>query len=196
MEITVSPSKAVSFPLRLRIPRWCQDPTLSVNDQAVAGISAGSLFVIERQWQPGDRVVLTLPMLPRLVKGRVAQAGRAAIMYGPLVMGLSRANIRFQGETAASDSAKAQSLDLRAIFIDPDSLQGPIQRPTSPDIACSLNAWSPGRFAHRKTDLVLTFTPHADPEGEAIYFKLPNPNHGAVVNDELLFQEQEKQALR
>ena len=189
VEITVSPSKPSLFPLRLRIPHWCAAATLTVNGQALAGKVTPGLFVISRRWQTGDRVALAMPMSPRLVKGRVAQAGRAAVMCGPLVFGLSRENIRIQSDNTAANSLSAQSMDLRTLFIDPDSLQGPIQNPSSPGLTCILKAWSPGRFAHKKTDLTLTLTPHTDPVTEAIYFKVPNPNHAALMNDELLFQE-------
>jgi hypothetical protein len=52
---------------------------------------------------------------------------------------------------------------------------------------CRLRAWSPGKFyPHEKTDLGLELTEFADPGGEAIYFKVPNPDDAALVADELL----------
>ena len=110
-------------------------------------------------------------------------------MCGPLVFGLSREHIQIQSDATAGHSLSAQTMDLRTIFIDPDSLQGPMQTPSSPGLTCTIKAWSPGRFAHKKTDLTLTLTPHTDPATEAIYFKLPNPNHAALLNDELLCRE-------
>ncbi len=58
-----SAPKTVEFPLHLRIPGWCTDASLKINGTLQAGkLGSGSIHVIRRTWQSGDRVELTLPM--------------------------------------------------------------------------------------------------------------------------------------
>lgn len=63
VQMTLSTPKPVAFPLYLRIPVWCHNPTVKVNGKAVAA-HAGSLsyLVVSRAWKSGDRVSLHLPM--------------------------------------------------------------------------------------------------------------------------------------
>jgi hypothetical protein len=60
---TVSTPKAVRFPLYLRVPGWCEGARIAVNGQAAeAQAEPRSYLVIDRVWNDGDKVVLTLPM--------------------------------------------------------------------------------------------------------------------------------------
>ena len=85
---TVSPAKAVRFPLYLRIPRWCEGAKATVNGEAVKA-EAGplSFLVVERTWTDGDQVALTLPM--RLT-ARVWEKNHGAVSIdrGPLTFSL------------------------------------------------------------------------------------------------------------
>lgn len=56
------------FPLMLRIPHWCDDASIRLNDQT-ADIPAapGSFATIDREWSAGDRVTLTLPMRTQVI---------------------------------------------------------------------------------------------------------------------------------
>ena len=84
--ITIEPSRPAEFPVILRIPRWCKTATVSVNGQAVAGsVKLGDWYAIKRSWKAGDVVTLDMPMQTRLVRGRKLQAGKVAVMRGPLV---------------------------------------------------------------------------------------------------------------
>ena len=177
--VHVNPSRPARFPLWLRIPRWCKGPTVEVNHLPVdEAVKSGDFLRIDRIWRAGDQVLLSLPMPLRWVRGRKAQAGRAAIMRGPQVFCLNRAN-----------HPKLAGMDLRLLVIDPESLEGPLEdesvRPGGQ--MCRLRAWSPGKwYPHEKTDLSLELTEFADPGGEAIYFKVPNPDVATLVADELL----------
>lgn len=58
-----SMAKPARFPLALRIPGWCERPSVSTNGQAARPAKPGRGWVIlERTWQPGDQVRLELPM--------------------------------------------------------------------------------------------------------------------------------------
>jgi DUF1680 family protein len=94
--LTVEQSPAAPWALSLRIPSWCSGATLSVNGQpAEVPLNEGSYAMIERAWQPGDVVVLTLPVRPRLFEAHPlidATRSSAAIQCGPLVYCLEQAD--------------------------------------------------------------------------------------------------------
>jgi DUF1680 family protein len=183
--LTIDPARPAEFPLRLRIPRWCQGATVAVNDEraAAAEPAADRFFAITRTWRAGDRVTLEMPMPWRLVKGRVAQAGRAAVARGPQVFCLSRSRNK--------DVKGLDTVDLRLLVLDPSSIEGPIPDDTiRPDgVACRVKAWQPGVFyPHNPPALELTLTEFPDPDGEATYFLVPNPADERLVDDELMEQ--------
>lgn len=55
-------SQEATFPFHLRIPAWCAKPTIAVNGRPVAAEIKDQIAVINRTWQSGDEVALTLPM--------------------------------------------------------------------------------------------------------------------------------------
>ncbi len=75
------------FPLKVRIPGWCETPQLRVNgqDQSLANPLSAGFATIERTWRDGDRVQLTLPMEVRLERRGNAAVG---VLRGPLVYAL------------------------------------------------------------------------------------------------------------
>lgn len=86
--LKVATEQRVSFPLYLRIPRWCQGATVKVNgDRVRTQAKPLSYLVVQRTWQTGDRVELTLPMR---VGVRVWAKNQEAVSvnYGPLSFSL------------------------------------------------------------------------------------------------------------
>ncbi|MFH1742767.1 MAG: beta-L-arabinofuranosidase domain-containing protein, partial [bacterium] len=179
VQVFVDPSKGSQFPLQLRIPRWCSKVDVSVNDDSInKGAQPGTMLVINRRWSPGDRVTLDMPMEWRLIKGRKAQAGKAAVLRGPMVFTLSR-----NTDTALSN------VDLRLVTIDAASLEAPVDNDTVREngLACNVRAWGPGQwYPFAEKDLTLKLTEFADPDGEITYFKTPNPQDGCLTEDELV----------
>ena len=176
--LRVDPSQPAQFPIKLRIPRWCSQPAVSVNGQPLTeAVPSGEFFTIARDWRPGDRVELDLPMPLRLVKGRAAQAGRAAVMRGPQVFALSRTR-----------HAELAGRDLRLLAIDPAALEGPAPddsvRPGG--MIARVKAWSCQKDGQVETDLKLELTEFADPAAEFTYFKVRQPNDPRFEDDELL----------
>ncbi len=93
--VKVSPARAASFPLALRIPGWCRKAALKVNGRTVRPPVRKGYARIKRTWKKGDRVELTLPMPVELVEahpGVRANAGRVAIQRGPVVYCLEEAD--------------------------------------------------------------------------------------------------------
>ena len=83
----IQADRAVGFPLSLRIPAWCKSPRLTVNGAATLGQRTSKGFlVLQRAFQPGDVVTLTLPM--ETVVTRWPQDG-VGVEHGPLVYSLS-----------------------------------------------------------------------------------------------------------
>ena len=60
--LKLTTSKALAFPLYLRIPGWCANPVLQVNGQNVSTPAGPAFANINRTWANGDTVTLQLPM--------------------------------------------------------------------------------------------------------------------------------------
>lgn len=172
----LAPERPAEFPLWLRIPRWCVGAKARINGQPVARpVDSGTFLVLNRTWQSGDRVELELPMTWRWIKGRQSQAGRAALMRGPMVFCVNR------------DRQPALSgVDLRQLKIDPASnVEGPLPddsvRPGG--MKARIRAWV-DNFGRKEIPLELT--EFADVGGESVYFKVANPQAAQLADDELL----------
>jgi len=85
IQFTISTTKSVGFPFKLRIPGWCQSPSIKVNGQAVRLDTANSVATISRSWKNGDKVELSLPMTISRTKW---QENAIAVERGPLLYAL------------------------------------------------------------------------------------------------------------
>jgi hypothetical protein len=84
---TVALSRPQAFPFGLRIPGWCPNPKLTVNGTAVT-VQGGPRFVtVNRTWNNGDTVVLTLPMSPR-TRVWARNHNAVSVDYGALTFSL------------------------------------------------------------------------------------------------------------
>lgn len=81
---TITPARPTNFIFTVRIPGWCREPGLTVNDKPFPVTSEG-FCSIEREWRAGDRVVLSLPF--PLVARRWPTAG-ISLELGPLTLSL------------------------------------------------------------------------------------------------------------
>ena len=141
-------------------------------------MTPGKFLVLVREWKPGDQVQIDLPMTPRWIKGREAQAGHVALMHGPQIFCLNRAR-----------HPELKDIDLRLLVIDPETLEGPVAdnsvRPGG--LAFRVKAWKPGAwYPFEALAYTLTLGEFPDPAGEATYFMVPNPADSRFVADELL----------
>ncbi|VBB48551.1 conserved hypothetical protein [uncultured Paludibacter sp.] len=82
---TLTTSKSVAFPLKLRIPAWCKAPQIKVNGVVQDGVAAGNFYTINRTWNNNDVVILFLPMSIQ-VNEEVNNA--VSIQRGPIVYSL------------------------------------------------------------------------------------------------------------
>ena len=86
--IRVAEAPSGRWELALRVPHWAQQPTLTVNGTTVDTAPADGWWVVSRQWNDGDEVVLVLPLEPRFTVADPrldAARGAVAVEYGPLV---------------------------------------------------------------------------------------------------------------
>jgi DUF1680 family protein len=180
--LRVDPERPARFPLRLRIPAWARGASIEAGGGRQPA-AAGTFATIEREWKRGDTVRLSLPMPFRLVRGRERQAGRAAVMRGPLVYTLN------PSQDAALE--KLDAADLGRYTLDPDSLELLNEESGT---ACRAGAWKPGYGTQAKHDVRLTLTEFPDPGGRAIYFRLRDLS--AAVDDELAQPGQRQSRLR
>ncbi|MDR3710351.1 MAG: glycoside hydrolase family 127 protein [Capsulimonadaceae bacterium] len=81
------------FPLRLRIPSWANGTAITVNGKSSHVAAApGTYAVVNRAWRQGDRVGIAFKLSQRIVLGKSAVEGTAAVEYGPLVLALDEAD--------------------------------------------------------------------------------------------------------
>jgi DUF1680 family protein len=86
IKLRIRSAESVHFPLRLRIPMWAEQSSVLVNGKRVGTPQAGSFAIIERRWQPDDKIEINLPMKPRLTHGYNKSA---TVERGPLVFSLA-----------------------------------------------------------------------------------------------------------
>ena len=178
--VHVDPSESRTFALKFRIPKWSKGAKISVNGKAEQISFIPTQFaVVERNWKAGDLVTLDFPMDWRLVKGTQRQAGRVAVMRGPLLFCL---NPEQNPVLAKKDGA-----DIGKLIIDPASIEKlpvPDQSVRPDGIGCRLKAGSSDWAMGNPGNISLTLTEFADPNGKCTYFKTPDLS--LAVDDELI----------
>ena len=88
VHVAVRPEAPTRFELHLRLPGWCENPTLKLNGAPIAITPERGYAVLRREWREGDRVELHLPMEPRLMEAHPqveADRWQVAIQRGPLI---------------------------------------------------------------------------------------------------------------
>jgi DUF1680 family protein len=86
IEITLS--SPLKKELRLRLPEWCKAWSISVNGEKITPSTEKGYAVLNRKWQEGDKITLSLDMPVEVVAAdpRVKEdVGKRAIQRGPLV---------------------------------------------------------------------------------------------------------------
>jgi len=87
--LTIDPPDVALFSLFLRVPKWAEGASVTVNDEVIgAPVRPGHYMEIRRQWAQGDVVRLTLPLAVRLLSSHpyvINNRDRVALVRGPLV---------------------------------------------------------------------------------------------------------------
>ena len=170
--LVLEPTEPVLFSLHLRIPRWCSQYAITVNGTTVNPKLRAGGIEIRRSWTQGDRVQLDIKMDWRWIKGYETQAGRAALLRGPVIYCLN-----------PHRNPGIEDVILRDITLDPDSVEA------LENGKCRVRGWRPKSSLNAPPDLDLVFSEFSDPGGEEIYFQLSKPN--AAMDDELLIRKED-----
>ena len=80
VHITVHTDTKAAFPIHLRIPEWANGATVAV-DGEILPAQAGGFVTLNRDWQDGDEILLTLPMAQT---ARVPSGGERRARPAPL----------------------------------------------------------------------------------------------------------------
>jgi DUF1680 family protein len=120
VSITVNPASPSNFSIRIRLPHrdvsslYASSPasdgitSISVNGMPIAQpVIERGYAVITRSWTPGDKIDLVLPMNPQQIKTDdrvVADRGRVALRYGPLIYNIEQADHQNVDLALKSDS--------------------------------------------------------------------------------------------
>lgn len=86
VRLTVAEAGEAPFDLALRLPGWCEAPSLAVNGEPVGIVRRDGYAVVSRAWRPGDVAELTLPMSLR-VEATPDDPRMVAFVNGPMVLG-------------------------------------------------------------------------------------------------------------
>lgn len=80
------------FMVKLRIPAWCPDTQVRINGQLLAEQpQVHGYLAVTRSWHKHDQIELVCKLEPRLVVGDHLNAGKVAVLYGPLVLAADEA---------------------------------------------------------------------------------------------------------
>jgi len=97
VRLTVDPDRAVSFPLRLRIPSWVDgQASVHVNGTPYTTSAGGEMATVERRWTEGDTLEITFPVT---VEGSRVHEGAISVERGPLVFARAVEGEREQVDT-------------------------------------------------------------------------------------------------
>lgn len=86
--ISVDPDKEASFTLRIRVPEWCLNYSLSINGLKAKLPKDKGYLVLSRKWRKGDVIDFNMEMPIKVIEAdaRVAaDSGMRALQRGPIV---------------------------------------------------------------------------------------------------------------
>lgn len=91
VKISVDPSVAGKFSVKLYMPTWSPDTYVEVNGKAVRGVKPGEYLAISRRWKKGDMIRIVFDFRARLIdapKGGRNPEGEffQAVQWGPIVL--------------------------------------------------------------------------------------------------------------
>jgi hypothetical protein len=108
IKIEISVTREVKFPLYIRIPAWCEQPKITVNDvQVRQKLEAGKYARLETVWKNNDQIILNFPMKLFTRTWQVNQ-NSVSLNYGPLTF-----SVKIGEQYVKTDSKSTASEDAR-----------------------------------------------------------------------------------
>ena len=116
IRVIVETPSPKEFSLKLRLPAWCQESSIRPT-----GAQRGDdgYTVLRRKWKFSDTLELSLKLEPRVLAGDHLNRGKAAVLYGPLVLAADEGLL-----ADAKQSLNALALpkaDLAALAVTPET---------------------------------------------------------------------------
>lgn len=110
-------SGSADFAMKIRIPSWIDKAAvIKINDEEAISVTQTGYFTIERTWNAGDTVTVTLPMGLHTYTSR-GDEHRVSFMYGPVVLAGALGTENFPSSDIVGDHT---SLDSAASIKVPD----------------------------------------------------------------------------
>ena len=111
----------VSCRLRLRIPAWSKNSTVTVNGVPMEEVTPGAYLTLERTWRDGDVIDLQLDLHLRTWIGDEEREGTVSLYYGPLLLACDQMRNTF-------DTDAIPSLDYRNLEFQSETVcEGPFE---------------------------------------------------------------------
>ena len=133
-----------AFPLKLRIPEWCEGWTILLNGERVTGDVVNGYLTINRTFQKGDTIELVFPMQVEL---STWYNNALSVKYGPLIFGVkveedwrdtddfSITGYRQEVEPFTFKETYPASAWNYALVIDEDDIQGSFEVVRTDEVA-------------------------------------------------------------
>ncbi|MGP8199584.1 MAG: glycoside hydrolase family 127 protein [Limisphaerales bacterium] len=83
IRVTIDTPEPKDFSIKVRVPAWCRQSSIRPSGAKLKG---DGYTVLRRKWKNGDTMEVNLALEPRIVFGDHSNQGKAAILYGPLVL--------------------------------------------------------------------------------------------------------------
>ncbi|MDR0845593.1 MAG: glycoside hydrolase family 127 protein [Tannerella sp.] len=86
VSLTIDSKAPVNMPIHLRYPLWANQVTVKINGKKIkVKQTPGSYIVLDRKWNPGDKIEAVFSMQLRLVAAN-DNPDKVAFAYGPLIL--------------------------------------------------------------------------------------------------------------
>ena len=186
VKFTMHPAKPTCFGFKVRVPRWCRNPSVAINGKEVPykDKRPGKLLNLPKTWKDGDVVELDFPMEVRTVRGRKRQSGRFAVMRGPVLYALDTHSIPAFKDTHPYDAQTVMMLDPKRLKYRDGKIAGVV---STVDWAVGIADVGVDRdtFHNPKNVSVVELVPFASEKATLTYFRAPNIEDDCREEDEL-----------
>lgn len=121
VKLTINAANPIEKELRIRIPGWCNEYSLSVGDKSI-NVKLDKGYAVINNWKPKDEIILNMVMPVETVAAdpRVKQdIGKRAVKRGPLVYCMEE-----EDNPTDFDRLQISSSTLFAVINEPDMLGG------------------------------------------------------------------------
>ncbi len=119
--LSISPTKKLHFPLRLRVPEWSKKTTITINDEPSVAGRPGTYAVLERDWSPGDHIAMTLDLRGRSIAAP-SGAPQLALMRGPIVLALDDRMVKAQDTAVRLETDADGYIELKPSATKPNDI--------------------------------------------------------------------------